>query len=122
MCRMSVIEPSPDSRPAFARLGACALATALLAAIGAIFIADDREMTAVFEATALVLFSLAVVLTGPPFASPGKPSIFRILTLFAAGIVALALMFARGDVLVIAFALLQVVVRLAFAYAGRTLS
>jgi hypothetical protein len=89
-------------RLSFARLGVLAFATALLAAAGAIFVADDREIASVCATTGLLCSAMGIVLTGAPFARTGKPSLLRIVALFAAGLGGLALMLAVGDVVVIA--------------------
>ena len=97
-----VIDAPAGIRQGFARLGALALAAAVLAGIGAILVADDQEIAAVCAMTGLLFLTMGIVLTGAPFARAGKPSLLRILALFLAGLGGLVLMLAVGMVVVIA--------------------
>jgi len=97
-----VIDPPAGFRPGFARLGALAFATALLAAAGAVLVADDQDIAALCAAVALLCFAMGIALAGAPFARAGKPSLMRIVALFLAGLAGLVLMLAVGMVVVIA--------------------
>lgn len=96
-----MFEPPAATRPAFAMLGACALATALLGGAGAVVFADDRETAAACALAGLVLLALGIVLAGAPFARAGKPSLLRIVALFLAGAGGLVLMRELSMVVVI---------------------